>query len=82
MDLFPEIGLEKLKLLTQCTSSCLSPLLILKQIATRYNFENRKKFFEDYAKQNGFDPYNPVNWYTQPRENIMSVKVGKAIMIS
>lgn len=37
--------------------------------------ENRKKFFEGYAKENGFDPYVAENWYTQTSGRIRSVKV-------
>lgn len=36
---------------------------------------NRKKFFEDYAKENGFDPLVPENWYNQPRDKINTFKV-------
>eukprot|EP00026_Physarum_polycephalum_P001329 Phypoly_transcript_01330.p1 GENE.Phypoly_transcript_01330~~Phypoly_transcript_01330.p1 ORF type:complete len:878 (+),score=128.72 Phypoly_transcript_01330:456-3089(+) len=34
----------------------------------------RRKFFEEYAKQNGFDPLVPDAWYAQSSENILSVK--------
>jgi hypothetical protein len=37
--------------------------------------DTRRKFFEKYAKDNGFDPKNPENWYAQPADLIMSVKV-------
>jgi hypothetical protein len=32
-------------------------------------------FFEKYAKEVGFDPEIPSNWYSQPRENILAAKV-------
>jgi hypothetical protein len=35
----------------------------------------RRHFFEDYAKENGFDPLIPDNWYSQSRDKIMSTKV-------
>eukprot|EP00026_Physarum_polycephalum_P001458 Phypoly_transcript_01460.p1 GENE.Phypoly_transcript_01460~~Phypoly_transcript_01460.p1 ORF type:complete len:826 (+),score=126.37 Phypoly_transcript_01460:385-2862(+) len=50
MDLFPEIGLEKSKLWT--LSSWSDP-------------KNRRKFFEHFSKQKGFDPVKPENWYSQ-----------------
>jgi hypothetical protein len=36
---------------------------------------NRRRFFENYAKENGFDPHDPENWYLQPKDNILAVKV-------
>jgi hypothetical protein len=39
------------------------------------NVANRRQFFENYAEENGFDPLNPKNWYAQPTEKIMAVKV-------
>ena len=35
----------------------------------------RRMFFEDYAKQNGFDPLIPNNWYVQSKLKILSLKV-------
>jgi len=37
--------------------------------------ESRKLFFEQYAKEVGFDPLLPDNWYLQPQNNILSRKV-------
>lgn len=36
---------------------------------------NQRKFFENYAKQNKFDPLIAENWYSQPRRKIMVMKV-------
>lgn len=36
---------------------------------------NRRKFFEDYASENQFDPLVPENWYYQSIDNIISKKV-------
>eukprot|EP00026_Physarum_polycephalum_P018830 Phypoly_transcript_20577.p1 GENE.Phypoly_transcript_20577~~Phypoly_transcript_20577.p1 ORF type:complete len:206 (+),score=32.24 Phypoly_transcript_20577:67-618(+) len=41
---------------------------------------NRRKFFEDYAKQHGFDPLNPENWYTEPVEKIMAVRGAQGVV--
>lgn len=38
--------------------------------------ENRKKFFENFAKKKGFDPLEPENWYSQPLSNFMAEKVN------
>ena len=37
--------------------------------------ENRRQFFEDYAKSSGFDPLLAHNWYKQPVGRILSAKV-------
>jgi hypothetical protein len=34
-----------------------------------------KLFFENYAKDNGFDPLVHENWYFQPAKNILAIKV-------
>jgi hypothetical protein len=42
----------------------------------RYDYvENRKRFFETYARENDFDPYVGENWYSQDLEKIISAKV-------
>jgi hypothetical protein len=38
--------------------------------------EKRRKFFEKYAKDQGFDPLIPENWYSQTYENIVAVTVS------
>ena len=35
----------------------------------------RRKFFENYARANDFDPLAADNWYAQPKDKIMSYKV-------
>jgi hypothetical protein len=42
---------------------------------------NRRKFFENYASANDFDPLVPDNWYAQPRDKITSYK-GAAEVLS
>eukprot|EP00026_Physarum_polycephalum_P002695 Phypoly_transcript_02703.p1 GENE.Phypoly_transcript_02703~~Phypoly_transcript_02703.p1 ORF type:complete len:811 (+),score=66.41 Phypoly_transcript_02703:184-2616(+) len=36
--------------------------------------ESRRKVFENYAKQNGFDPLDPEKWYSQPRDKLKTIK--------
>jgi hypothetical protein len=42
----------------------------------------KRKFFEDYAKEHGFDPLVAENWYIQPRERILSTKVCSLFNLS
>jgi hypothetical protein len=35
----------------------------------------RRKFFESYAKQNGFDPLIPENWYNTSTKKLLAKKV-------
>jgi hypothetical protein len=42
------------------------------------DFVKHKLFFENYAKDNGFDPLVPENWYFQTAKNIIAVKVLNA----
>ena len=35
----------------------------------------RRKFFEDYAEANNFDPLVRENWYSQPTDKIRAAKV-------
>jgi hypothetical protein len=44
--------------------------------ATQWNkAEDRRKFFEEYALAHKFNPLVPKNWYSEPRERIMSTLV-------
>jgi hypothetical protein len=40
------------------------------------DFNNRKKFFNTFADETGFDPLIPTNWYLLPRESFMKTKVS------
>lgn len=42
---------------------------------------NRRAFFEKYARDHGFDPLNPFNWYSQPTKRIISVPGGRSVMM-
>lgn len=35
----------------------------------------RKRFFEKYAKENGFDPLSAEDWYRQSIPKMLGVKV-------
>lgn len=44
--------------------------------------ENRRKFFETYAEQNGFNHLDIEKWYLQPRNKIISQQVFKINIIN
>eukprot|EP00026_Physarum_polycephalum_P001474 Phypoly_transcript_01476.p1 GENE.Phypoly_transcript_01476~~Phypoly_transcript_01476.p1 ORF type:complete len:889 (+),score=81.31 Phypoly_transcript_01476:156-2669(+) len=44
------------------------------------NIKNRRKFFEQYAKDSGFDPLSPEHWYSQPRNKIAAMKGAKMML--
>lgn len=44
--------------------------------------ENRRKFFENYAEDNHFDPLIAENWYSQPIYQIMAVRVRLSLFIN
>jgi hypothetical protein len=73
IDLFPNIGLEK-ELFSSMPLSFFSNVTnILKD--WEYNLQNRREFFEKYAKHNGFNPLVPDNWYSVNRKSIESTLV-------
>jgi hypothetical protein len=43
-------------------------------LALWHSWDSRRKFFEDYAKENEFDPYVAENWYLRSKA-ILNVKV-------
>jgi len=61
LDLFPGIGLDKSE---------------LKSSRRWTDAGNRRKFFENYAKQCGFDPLLAENWYSESLLKIKSMKKG------
>eukprot|EP00026_Physarum_polycephalum_P010399 Phypoly_transcript_10562.p1 GENE.Phypoly_transcript_10562~~Phypoly_transcript_10562.p1 ORF type:complete len:418 (+),score=65.52 Phypoly_transcript_10562:189-1256(+) len=66
MDLFPNIGLTK------------------SNFQVRQKFwskpENRRSFFENYAKSHNFDISVARNWYLEPAQNILSAKGAYRIL--
>eukprot|EP00026_Physarum_polycephalum_P008136 Phypoly_transcript_08214.p1 GENE.Phypoly_transcript_08214~~Phypoly_transcript_08214.p1 ORF type:complete len:513 (-),score=83.64 Phypoly_transcript_08214:5-1384(-) len=64
-DLFPEIGINHSRFLHKSFWN---------------NSENRRKFFEDYANANGFDPLDPENWYSQSSKQIFSFKNARNVL--
>eukprot|EP00026_Physarum_polycephalum_P001621 Phypoly_transcript_01623.p1 GENE.Phypoly_transcript_01623~~Phypoly_transcript_01623.p1 ORF type:complete len:1048 (-),score=160.89 Phypoly_transcript_01623:116-2998(-) len=65
IDLFPNIGLEKSRFLN---------------LYAWHKQENRKRFFETYAKAHNFDPKIPDNWYSRSREDILSVSGAGGVL--
>jgi len=67
VDLFPDIGLDINRFSYVPPNHWLQP-------------ENRRKFFDDFAKFNGFDALIPENWYSVDRQSILSLKNTKSIL--
>lgn len=40
-----------------------------------YDATKRRKFFENFARMNGFDPLVADNWYTITRDRVSALKV-------
>jgi hypothetical protein len=69
------------------SSSLLPPSLFLLSLTTSHfyfyfyffegmnNIEQRRKFFEEFAKTNNFNSQIPENWYNQSRKKILQTKV-------
>lgn len=49
--------------------------ILTSELAHWNSKENRRAFFEKYAKDHDFDPLVPSNWYSHPIKRIMSQKV-------
>lgn len=91
VDLFPAIEFDKSKYISTCMSKfvfgCTTFCFLttsLKNYITATSWQDlrdRKKFFEEYAEANGFDPHNPENWYTQTANKIKSSKVFSNLFI-
>eukprot|EP00026_Physarum_polycephalum_P006545 Phypoly_transcript_06593.p1 GENE.Phypoly_transcript_06593~~Phypoly_transcript_06593.p1 ORF type:complete len:538 (+),score=63.89 Phypoly_transcript_06593:122-1735(+) len=45
-----------------------------------YNLEELRKFFDELAKSQGFDPIVPENWVSVNSELVSSHKIGKSIL--
>ena len=41
------------------------------------NIENRRRFFESYAKENGFDSNSAKAWMLQAKKKVLEVKVNR-----
>ena len=72
-DLFPDIGLIKYKF-WPCKIFFFFSRLFTYTTAWS-DPQSRRRFFEDYAKENKFDPLIPSNWYSNDRKKILSTKV-------
>jgi hypothetical protein len=75
---YPNSGLDVAKF------SALPSMYSFLQMLNVYNFyaenywqngENRKRFFEIFAHEHGFDPLNPECWYEITRDHIKKTKV-------
>ena len=77
---------------SSCARVCLLSYVFISNVTYSYSFfpsfvaapwsriEVRRRFFEEYAKANSFDPLVPENWYSQSRRTIMSVEVCSLLL--
>lgn len=79
LDLFPEIGLHAPKLhFRQGIYLKLTKIQVYTNIplAQWSDSETRRYFLEKYAKDNDFDPLIAQNWYSEPKDKILRLKVS------
>jgi len=78
-DLFPDIGLSPSLFLLPCKYHLLFfyfPLYAyLFNTAEYRDIRSRRRFFDDYANTQKFDPRKPENWYSQNIEKLTLLKV-------
>lgn len=79
IDLFPNIGLDKSKLLAKCMIIIVFIIslimLCLLDAGVWRDPKNRRAFFINYAEEHKFDPLIPKNWYLHPRDKIRNAQV-------
>ena len=78
--LFPEVKFAPKIMQCMCLISTLSVMIPIIYIFADFKIENRRSFFETYAKTMGFDPLNPSKWYLQPLDNILATKVIESLL--
>lgn len=80
MKIFPEIGLEESKF-SNAPSTTLFHFLLLKWhtnviIENHWaNLDNRRAFFEAFARDHGFDPHVSSNWENITTQHLRDRKV-------
>jgi len=66
MNIFPNIGLDRKK-------------FQLRKKKT-YDVEARRAFFDEFAKENGFDPLLPANWSGISKDRVLAKKDGHIVL--
>jgi hypothetical protein len=54
----------------------------LKKPQEFFENQNRRKFFENYAKNHGFDALIPENWYSVTARSVLSILVFSFYFLS
>jgi hypothetical protein len=85
--IFPDIGLVaenfelKERKFTICIFYCSVILIYFSSHAARvYSMAERRRFFDEFAKEAKFDPLNAANWYAVKQESILEKKVLKIFL--
>lgn len=90
LDLFPEIGLEKSKMSPYSMFLVsefafiyfyLFYIYLFPFLGVWHDFKARRRYFENYANEQGFDPLNAEGWQSQPLEKILAAKVLFAFLL-
>jgi hypothetical protein len=80
VDLFPDVNFDTFRFWAkgafQFFLKCFSMLI---SYAAQ---SNRRKFFEEYAEENGFQVSEVEKWYSVPLEHIMATEVSKFSMVA
>lgn len=79
VDLFPNIGLDPCKFAEPSILSLYYTLQHTYDILGKKNYwdskDNRRKFFEEFAKSNNFDPLSSEQWNSISKSQILQLKV-------
>jgi len=67
MEVYPDIGLDERKFGVMSQGYWNDP-------------KNKRKFFDDIAAKQGFDPLNPENWYSLEYSVVLNEKSGTTIL--
>jgi hypothetical protein len=73
-DLFPDIGFDKSKFI-KCMYSPRRKKKLIEYIGPWHYQVNRRRFFENFAFSEKFDPLVAENWYAQPVSKILATEV-------
>lgn len=76
MKLFPDLKLQERGFVFH-SRKLVFDLRVINSCVAGYwqNRENRRLFFENFAKDSGFSARDAISWYTVDKEKVLSTKV-------